>query len=179
MAPGYFVGRSSELHMIEEILKPGDEPPQQQRVALGGLGGVGKTQLAITYAKRNHSTNKSIFWLSAASEATLRRSLRSMAGQIFPIQEYAALEDEQILIHVRRWLSDAKNSTQWLLVFDSYDDPDQFGTKQYYLPASHGAIIITTRLPVYVQEMTVSVRPIEGYRINAFDLANPVWERRL
>lgn len=85
MAPGYFVGRSSELHMIEEILKPGDGPPQQQRVALGGLGGVGKTHLAITYAKRNRGTYKSIFWLSAASEVTLRRSLRSMAGQIFLI----------------------------------------------------------------------------------------------
>lgn len=65
-----------------------------------------------------------------------------------------------MLIHVRRWLSDAKN-TQWLLVFDNYDDPDQFDIKQYYPPASHGAIVITTRLPDYIQEMTVSVQPIE------------------
>jgi DNA replication protein DnaC len=52
---------------------------EQRRLILGGMGGIGKTQLAIAYAKRHCGSYESIFWLNAVSEFALKTSLRSMA----------------------------------------------------------------------------------------------------
>ena len=103
-----FIGRESEFNAMREALQPDDPSPEHRRLVLGGTGGIGKTQLAIAYAKRHHNAYESISWLNANSEATLKDSLRSMAEVIFDVQEPGDLEGEQILIQVRRWLSDTK-----------------------------------------------------------------------
>ncbi|KAK5547272.1 hypothetical protein LTR46_012018, partial [Exophiala xenobiotica] len=51
------------------------------------MGGMGKTQPAIAFAKRHHTEYDSVFWLNAASEATLKDSFRLVAEAIFDVQE--------------------------------------------------------------------------------------------
>lgn len=46
-----FVGRTSELEEMKKTLVPARRPAVQQQLILGGVGGIGKTQLAIAYAK--------------------------------------------------------------------------------------------------------------------------------
>ena len=159
--PTLFVGRESEISEMREALKLGDKRQKQQRLVLGGMGGIGKTQLAISYAKRYDSDYKSVVWLNATSEATLKDSFRELAELIFDVQEPGVLEGEQSLVHTRRWLSDTIN-TQWLLIFDNYDDPDQFNIDKYYPSASHGAIIITTRRPHRVAGRRIAVQPLSS-----------------
>jgi hypothetical protein len=65
------------------------------------------------------------------------------------------------VIHVRRWLSDPEN-TQWLLIFDNYDDPGQFDVQKYYPFASHGAIVVTTRRPDLVAGREIRIEPLEN-----------------
>jgi hypothetical protein len=156
-----FIGRESEVDAMREALQPDDQSPEQRRLVLGGIGGIGKTQLAIAYAKRQHRAYESIFWLNASSEATLKDSLRSIGEVIFDVQEPGDLEGEQILIHVGRWLSDTRN-TRWLLIYDNYDDPDRFSIETYYPPASHGAMIVTTRRPDRVMGTSVRVQPLRN-----------------
>ncbi|KAF3492138.1 uncharacterized protein GIQ15_01655 [Arthroderma uncinatum] len=158
--PELFVGRNTELNEIKEALEPGDKSQGQRRLVLGGVGGMGKTQLAIAYANCYCGIYTSVFWLNAATEAILKDSFRSMAELIFDIQEPGVLEAKQIVIYVHRWLSDMKN-TRWLLIFDNYDDPDQLQIKQYYPPASHGAIVVTTRRPDLVAGRTVPIQPLK------------------
>ncbi|KEF58898.1 uncharacterized protein A1O9_03741 [Exophiala aquamarina CBS 119918] len=141
-----FIGRSSELDKMHKILKPRDASREQQRLVLSGMGGLGKTQLAIAYAKKHEHEYESVFCLNASSETSLKDSFRSIAGLIFDIQEAGTLDCEDIPYQVLRWLSNAKN-TQWLLIFDNYDDPRQFKIRNYYPPASRGAIIVTARGP--------------------------------
>jgi plasmid maintenance system killer protein len=117
-------------------------------------------QLAIAYARLRRGSYESIFWLNAASEAALKRSMRSMAERVLEVAEYEKLEDEQTILCVRRWLSQTIN-TQWLLIFDNYDDPDIFDIRKYYPYATHGSIIITTRLPDQISGKQVHVRPLE------------------
>jgi hypothetical protein len=83
-----------------------------------------------------------------------------MAKAIFDVSEPGILEGEQILIHVRQWLSDPKN-TRWLLIYDNYDDPKQFNIEMYYPFGSHGAIIVTTRRPDLVNGRLVRVQPLQ------------------
>ncbi|CAG7953097.1 unnamed protein product, partial [Penicillium nalgiovense] len=106
------------------------------------MGGIGKTQLAITYAKSGGGSYSSVFWLNAVSKATLNDN------------------DKELVIRVHRWLCAPKN-TRWLLIFDNYDDPDQFRVDDYYPPASHGAIMVTTRRPYLVSGNVLHIKPLQ------------------
>jgi NB-ARC domain len=154
-----FVGRVSELEMMEETLQR-NHSEEQRRIVLGGMGGIGKTQLAIAYAKRHCSSYESVFWLNAVLEANLKISLRSIAEQVMEAQEYERAKEEQILFRVRRWLSDPAN-TRWLLIFDNYDAPDLFDIYKYFPYAAHGSIIVTTRLPDQVSGKRIHIRPLK------------------
>ncbi|KIX05938.1 uncharacterized protein Z518_03912 [Rhinocladiella mackenziei CBS 650.93] len=159
--PKLFIGRESEIAQMREILRPGDSSSEQRRLVLAGTGGMGKTQLAIAFATRHQQEYDSIFWLNAASEATLKDSFRLVAEAIFDVQDAQVLQDEQSVIQTRRWLSDKKN-TRWLLIFDNYDDPDQYRIEQYYPYVSHGAIIVTTRRPDLVAGSQIRLQPLRS-----------------
>lgn len=128
---------------------------------LGGIGGIGKTQLAIAYAKRMHDSYDSIFWADATSEATLKASFKSIAERIFDVQDLRGLSGEQVVAGVKQWLSDTEN-TRWLLILDNYDEPKSYKLNDYYPQASHGSIIITTRLPDEVGPTPLVVRSISN-----------------
>lgn len=145
IAPDLFVGRGYELEKIAEILHPVQEVQKQQRLVLGGMSGIGKTQLAIAYAESQSELYSPMLWLNAASEATLKDSVRSIASLIFDIQDPRLLESQGITGRVHQWLSNSTN-TKWLLIFDNYDDPNLFEINDYYPHTKrNGAILVTTR----------------------------------
>jgi NB-ARC domain len=129
-------------------------------VVFHGLGGIGKTQLAFTYASRHRDDYSAVFWLNSKDVDTLRRGFLNIAGRIYlehpslvhlkSITEQGKLDEA--VEAVKRWLSNPKN-TQWLLIYDNYDkptlpginDPDAFPIQPFFPEAHQGAIIITTR----------------------------------
>ncbi|KAJ6118982.1 hypothetical protein N7471_013602 [Penicillium samsonianum] len=161
IASELFVGRGYELDEISRILHHDHKAQRQRRLVLGGMGGIGKTQLAIAYAQSGRESYSSVFWLNAVSEAALKDSFRSIASLIFDVQEPGVLEDKEIVRRVHQWLS-TPNNTGWLLVFDNYDDPDQFRINDFYPPASHGAIVVTTRRPDLVAGSTLNIKPLQN-----------------
>src|SRR5580658_2248015 len=74
-----FVAREEELAEIHRTLR-GDGT--RRTVVLHGLGGVGKTQLTIAYAKRHKNNYSAIFWLNIKDEDSLRQSFAKAAKQI-------------------------------------------------------------------------------------------------
>jgi hypothetical protein len=158
LGKGLFFGRESEFQKMEKILQPPGNSQDRQILVLSGPGGIGKTQLAITYAKRHSSSYSSAFWLNAISKTALLTSLRRLAPQILP-EAGDRLDDEAILIQVSVWLSQLDNN-RWLLIFDNYDDPDQFNIREYYPSVAHGSIIITTRQRDRVNGEEINLKPI-------------------
>ncbi|KAJ5315622.1 hypothetical protein N7476_005929 [Penicillium atrosanguineum] len=156
-----FVGRGSELNEITKGLHPVHKLQKQRRLILGGIGGIGKTQLAIAYAYAESESGlySSVFWLNAVSEAALNDSFRSIASLIFKVQDPRLLEGKEIIGRVHQWLSDSTN-TRWLLIFDNYDDPSKFDLDAYCPLASHGSILITTRSPDGVAGRALHIKPI-------------------
>jgi hypothetical protein len=153
----HFVARQHELAEMQKILS-GDG--MRRTVVLHGLGGIGKTQLAVAYAKRYRANYSSIFWLNIKGEDSLKQSFARVARQI--LREHpsasrldAVAEDsklDEVVDAVKRWLGHPKN-TRWLVVYDNYDNPKLAGNtgrpavdiRQFLPEADHGSIIITTR----------------------------------
>ncbi|KAI4227193.1 MAG: hypothetical protein L6R40_008222 [Gallowayella cf. fulva] len=154
-----FIGREDELVHLHEWLSPSTE--RQNVVAISGLGGMGKTQLSLHFARQYHRRYSAVIWLNASSEVTLRAAYMSLAQRIrcHNKQREAGqsevaeqLKEEQAIQLVRQWLSQAENKT-WLLIFDNYDDPRLPGIRSstgydirtFFPYSTQGSILITTR----------------------------------
>ncbi|KIX05174.1 uncharacterized protein Z518_06046 [Rhinocladiella mackenziei CBS 650.93] len=168
MADYLFIGRDIELQQMEGILTPGSNSSHRRVLVLGGMGGIGKTQLSIAYAKRHGDTYSSIFWLNATSEVTLKGSFRNVAHRILALETVDQLDDDRIWIGVSNWLSEVENS-RWLLIYDNYDDTEEFNITKYYPSVAHGSIIVTTRVPSRVNGSKVNLQSLgkeeDGLRI--------------
>ncbi|KAB2098597.1 hypothetical protein AG0111_0g13155 [Alternaria gaisen] len=160
-----FVDRPAEMAELERVLLPRPRQDQCQRQkthVLRGLGGMGKTQLAVEFARRHHRRFSSVFWLDGRSEDILKRSIASCAGRIPPGQipetsrQYAAdasADIDAVVKDVMAWLARPDN-TAWLLIFDNVDreytaqggDPDAYDVRRYLSGADHGSVLVTTRL---------------------------------
>jgi tetratricopeptide (TPR) repeat protein len=132
-------------------------------VALVGLGGVGKTQVALELAywvKENHPEH-SIFWVPALSGATFEQAYAEIAKKL-AIRK--AADDEDVKESVRRHLSSAA-AGPWLLVVDNADDVDVVlgssdapgGLFQYLPESESGVVLYTTRSPDVASRATDEV----------------------
>ncbi|KAB5515050.1 P-loop containing nucleoside triphosphate hydrolase protein [Coniochaeta sp. 2T2.1] len=124
-----FVGRKAELDTLKDLLFSQRSPS----VALVGLGGVGKTQVALElayWARENHPEH-SILWAPALSEATFEQAYTEIATEL-AIRK--AADNEDVKESVRRHLSSAA-AGPWLLVVDNADDSES------------GLVLYTTRSP--------------------------------
>ncbi|KAJ5697404.1 hypothetical protein N7488_011088 [Penicillium malachiteum] len=110
-----FVSRDSLFDRIHRTISvPGS------RVALVGLGGVGKSQLAIEYAYRIRSKSPAtwVFWVHASNEARFEQGFRDIADQV----KIPGRQDPKVNIYklVENWLQDQKN--KWICIIDNADD---------------------------------------------------------
>ncbi|KAF2022555.1 hypothetical protein EK21DRAFT_95617 [Setomelanomma holmii] len=158
-----FVDRPAEMAQLERVLVPRPGQSQRQKIpVLRGLGGMGKTQLAVEFARRHHRQFSSVFWLDGRSEDTVKRSIASCAsripqGQIPETSRMYAGDSgtdvDAVVRDVMTWLAQSDNIT-WLLSFDNVDreykaqggDPDAYDVKRYFSGADHGSVLVTTRL---------------------------------
>ena len=65
----YFVGRENELSMMQEVFQA--DMSRRRTIELQGPGGIGKTQLAVAYAKQHRNEYSAIFWLDSKDKDTL------------------------------------------------------------------------------------------------------------
>ena len=159
-----FVDRPSDTADLERCLLPQRlRTRQNQRrkiFVLYGLGDIGKTQLAVDFARRHKDTFTSIFRLDGRSEDRLKQSIAGCAsripeGQIPHRSQNAILSSEgdidAVVTDVLGWLARPDN-VDWLLVFDNVDqDYEQGGGAGaydvgQYFPGDHGSVLVTTRL---------------------------------
>jgi len=147
---------------LELVLLPQRQYQRQKIFVLHGLGGIGKTQLAVEFARRHHRKFSSVFLLNGSSEDSLKQSIAGCAsripeGQISDTSRAYSTSGVgdlgEVVTEVMAWLAKPDN-THWLLVFDNVDreygphisDPNAYDVRRYFSGADHGSILITTRL---------------------------------
>jgi hypothetical protein len=159
-----FIARDAEMQELERLLlNPQSTTCRRNVTVLHGLGGIGKTQLAVEFWRKHKGWFSAVFWLDGSSQASLKQSFTSMV-QSLPGDELTADGERMINsstvatdvdLAVRecvRWLSLPSNQ-RWLLIIDNVDrdhrdphDLQAYDVKEYFPHADHGSILITSRL---------------------------------
>ncbi|KAF4412182.1 Aminodeoxyfutalosine nucleosidase [Colletotrichum fructicola] len=174
-----FVGRSEILERVKDLFghsdtyhRPGSRP--RSRVALHGLGGVGKTQIALAYCYwfKERFQDASVFWIHASNVERFQKAFSDIAREC-EVPGHSK-EEVDILLLVKKWLEN-KQRGRWLLVIDNADDTEVFFPVKPIVEAdcratsighsipecSHGSVLITTRNKQAGLKLGLGKPPIE------------------
>ena len=116
---------------------------EQQRIAVWGPGGAGKTQLVSNYAFRNQSRYSAVFWVTASSNLTLRKTYADIA-EYLDLGLPSGGDSETAIKSVRDWFTDHEQG-DWLLVIDNADKLNEVDIQPFIPPINKGNVIITSR----------------------------------
>lgn len=141
-----FTGRSEVLERLRDQLVGGSQTVLTQAPqALYGLGGVGKTQLAIEYAHRFMTDYDVVWWISAEQADLLNGAMAELAERLgIRIGDNVAEAAQAAREALRR----GEPYGRWLLIFDNADSPKDL---QDYLPTGAGHVLITSRNQTWSQ----------------------------
>ncbi|MFI1592098.1 FxSxx-COOH system tetratricopeptide repeat protein [Streptomyces halstedii] len=143
--PG-FTGRSLVLERMRDQLGGGMAVVLPQPQTLYGLGGVGKTQVALEYVHRFMADYDLVWWISSEQTDDVIAGLAELAVRLGAQggDDMAAASKEAVDL-LRRGVP----SDRWLLVFDNADDPERL--RRYFPQGGSGHILVTSRNQAWSQ----------------------------
>lgn len=165
-----FTGREALLIRLDIEIRS----PTSRVIVLCGMGGIGKTQIAVQYVHTHYAEYSSVFWVDGTSEETATLGYRSIAQQLISNHANTAGYNKpdypqilqllginstvdgdgqlcvgkeatgRIVDAVKRWYS-RKENQNWLLVLDNVDDLESFDIRSFIPTTPHGKILMTSR----------------------------------
>jgi hypothetical protein len=150
--PG-FTGRDGLLVSVRERLLAGNRAVVQ---ALEGMGGVGKTQLAIEYAHRFAGTYGLAWWVDSEQPGLIGDQFAALGAELRCVEPGAGTETVRAAV-----LGELRERGGWLLIFDNAQSPAGI---RPWLPGGSGHVLITSREHTWAQiaapvEVDVLARP--------------------
>lgn len=140
-----FTGRNPMLEHLREQLAS-KSVSVVLPIAVHGMGGVGKTQVALEYAHRFKADYDLIWWVDAEQPGLINQSLAELARRLgIRVGESEAEAAREALDRLRLAQSPYQ---RWLLVFDNADEPTEL---RPYLPSGPGHTLITSRNQSWAQ----------------------------
>jgi hypothetical protein len=138
-----FKGREKELAELGAFAASA-----MQKKVLHGLGGIGKTRLAVEHAWRHGHLYRAAFFVSADSPAGLRAQIASLAGpDLLRLPERQSSAEEEVVGAVLTWL---RENPGWLLILDNVDTEDAARAVREILPRLQGGkVLVTSRLTAW------------------------------
>jgi tetratricopeptide (TPR) repeat protein len=136
-----FRGREELLTRLREQFTSNRAAAIVQSQAVHGLGGVGKTQLALEYAHRYAADYDVVWWMPAEQPAAVPAELVALARRL-GIPEAA----DQAGTVQALW-DELRRRDRWLLIFDNVEEPGDL--KPYQPPGGDGHVLLTSRRPAW------------------------------
>ncbi|MFF2851531.1 FxSxx-COOH system tetratricopeptide repeat protein [Streptomyces sp. NPDC058001] len=133
-----FTGRMELLELLDERLREGTTTVLPE--AIHGMGGVGKTQLAIEYAYRHQADYDIVWWIPSERPGQIGQALVELAGRL---GLETSTEANIAGPAVREALREGRPFSRWLLIFDNADNPEQ--VRHYFPTGGDGTILVTSR----------------------------------
>ncbi|KAF8859525.1 hypothetical protein BDZ45DRAFT_725267 [Acephala macrosclerotiorum] len=161
-----FIERKDVFKQIDDSFKT--KEGGQPKAALFGLGGIGKSQIALEYCFRRIENDPecSVFWVHAATSARFEESYKRIAtGCSLVAREDTQVDFTQL---VQNWL-ESRYEGRWLIVVDNVDDADVFfreatsnkKTLSQYIPRTgKGSLLFTTRSRDIAFDLILPATPI-------------------
>jgi tetratricopeptide (TPR) repeat protein len=157
-----FMGRAKELDGLDAILMHDKPAAVTQasvgRVAVQGMGGVGKTSLAIEYAHRYRSLYAGVYWCPAETRTGLLSALAGLAVTLGAATVEEAEVEKAAKAALRRL---AEQRATWLLIYDNVTLPEEVVE---LLPSAGARVLITSRFSDWSEladEVALDVLPLE------------------
>lgn len=153
----FFTGREELLEQLHTLLDHRPQAAQTRAAVLSGMGGIGKTQIAIEYAYRHARDYSALLWVNAESPESILVSLAQIA-QALNLPERNENRPQAVVNAVARWLT---SHTHWLVIVDDLSNP---ALVKHFLPSPpHGSWLFTTQrqtlgtmaFPLTVQPMRI------------------------
>jgi len=143
-----FVNRDSILKdMHRQLNSPSSASSPTQILAMRGMGGSGKTQLALRYAFKFSEQYQARIWIEASTQERLITDFASIrykyAKSIQQALGSAQSLDGSAVAETIAWIDQVKG--QWLVIFDNADVIDLRTIRNYFSNALKGHVIVTTR----------------------------------
>jgi tetratricopeptide (TPR) repeat protein len=152
----FFTGRHQLLAELHARLTAADATVR--RVALTGLGGVGKTQLAVEFAYQQRADYDLVWWVRGERPTSLLGNYATLADQAplaADLQLRQGMPQEAVAAAVRAWL---EQHSGWLLVLDDVDDPTALAG---LLPRGLSGHVLLTSRSETGWEMLANPVPVE------------------
>jgi tetratricopeptide (TPR) repeat protein len=146
----FFTGR--DLLLVELRTRLTESGVAARRVVLTGLGGVGKTSVAVEYVYRRHADYDLVWWVNGEQPASLVADLAALAVQL---DLAADASQEAQVVALRGWL---EHHQRWLLMLDNVDDPK--AVVELLPRSTTGQVMITSRTEVGWEQLA-SVLPVD------------------
>ncbi len=135
----FFIGHADLLDSLHHHMRRNRSAALTSSQALVGLGGIGKTQIAIEYAYRYRDHYAAVFWIRAGSVETLLTDYAALAFLLrLPDQE--SKDEMRIVSATKAWLAQHK---QWLLILDNADDLSLL--TEFIPTGGDGHLLLTTQ----------------------------------
>jgi hypothetical protein len=142
-----FKGRDDVLMGLQKSLFEGDRTKPH---VISGLGGVGKTRMALEYGLAHEKEYSALLFVSGETAEALDRSIADLASVL--LIDTKGLEEDQRLNAVLDWLG---SDHRWFLLIDNLDTPQALKATQKHLARlSDGHTVITTRLANFSGQFT-------------------------
>jgi tetratricopeptide (TPR) repeat protein len=157
-----FTGRADDLDRLDAILMK-DKPAAVTQASVGraavhGMGGVGKTSLAVEYAHRFRGLYAGVCWCPAETRTGLFSALANLAVTLGTATPDEADVEKAAKGALRRL---AEQRATWLLVYDNVTAPDHIAD---LLPSAGARVLITSRFLDWSElagEVSLDVLPLE------------------
>ncbi|KAL8904626.1 MAG: hypothetical protein Q9207_003147 [Kuettlingeria erythrocarpa] len=155
-----FTGRDEELEQLQRYLSTPMKDNEARSCAVHGIGGVGKTQLALEYAYRYRLSYQAIFWLRAENTVELLESFSSIGNKLGIVDD---VNQGRRVARILDWLE--TTDKRWLLVMDNLEELDTVAAVWPTTSLSSSSVILTTQKPcdcLNWADFDIPLRPLSG-----------------